>query len=67
VDTCREMVGLLFQNRLRRQQTLDPRLSGATNASACESDQELITEAIRPGRNAMAICGHLIDDHGFTA
>jgi hypothetical protein len=39
----------------------------APSASACEPYRELITEALRRGRNAMAIWQDLVDDHGFTA
>ena len=36
-------------------------------ASACEPYRELIAEAVRRGRNAVAIYQDLVDDHGFTA
>jgi transposase len=39
----------------------------APSASACEPYRELISEALRRGRNAMAIWQDLVDDHGFTA
>src|SRR6186997_2650125 len=39
----------------------------APSASACEPYRELIIEALRRGRNAMAIWQDLVDDHGFTA
>jgi hypothetical protein len=39
----------------------------APSASACEPYRELIAEALRRGRNAMAIWQDLVDDHGFTA
>ena len=39
----------------------------APSASACEPYRELIIEALRHGRNAMAIWQDLVDDHGFTA
>jgi transposase len=39
----------------------------APSASACEPYRELILEALRRGRNAMAIWQDLVDDHGFTA
>jgi hypothetical protein len=39
----------------------------APTASACEPYRELITEALQRGRNAMAICQDLVDDHGFAA
>jgi transposase len=45
-----------------------PRLPGrAPNGSACEPFRELIEEALRRGRNAMAIYQDLVDDHGFQA
>ena len=44
-----------------------PRPSRAPSASACEPYRELITEALRRGRNAMAIWQDLVDDHGFVA
>jgi transposase len=44
-----------------------PRPSRAPSASACEPYRELITEALRLGRNARAIWQDLVDDHGFTA
>src|SRR5262245_34945707 len=39
----------------------------APSASACEPYRELIGEALRRGRNAMAIWQDLVDDHGFSA
>jgi len=39
----------------------------APSASACEPYRELIIEALRRGRNAMAIWQDLVDDHGFIA
>ncbi len=36
-------------------------------ASACEPYRDLIEEALRRGRNAMAIWQDLVDDHGFQA
>ena len=36
-------------------------------ASACEPYRELIERALRQGRNAMAICQYLVDDHAFPA
>src|SRR5262245_27541146 len=39
----------------------------APRASACEPYRELIADALRHDRNAMAICQDLVDDHGFTA
>jgi len=39
----------------------------APSASACEPYRELITEALRHGRNAVAIWQDLVDDHGFPA
>jgi transposase len=39
----------------------------APSASACEPYRELIIEALRRGRNAVAIWQDLVDDHGFTA
>lgn len=36
-------------------------------ASACESYRELIVDAVRRGRNAVAIYQDLVEDHGFTA
>ena len=45
-----------------------PRVPGrAPNGSACEPFRELIDEAVRRGRNAMAIYQDLVDDHGFQA
>lgn len=45
-----------------------PRWPGrAPNGSACEPFRELIEEAVRRGRNAMAIYQDLVDDHGFQA
>jgi transposase len=44
-----------------------PRPGRAPSASACEPHRELIIEALRRGRNAMAIWQDLVDDHGFTA
>jgi transposase len=44
-----------------------PRPSRAPSASACEPYRELIVEALRRGRNAMAIWQDLVDDHGFPA
>ena len=44
-----------------------PRPGRAPSTSACEPYRELITEALRRGRNAMAIWQDLVDDHGFTA
>jgi transposase len=41
--------------------------SRAPSASACEPYRELIAEALGRGRNAMAICQDLVDDHGFSA
>jgi transposase len=38
----------------------------APSASACEPHRELIGDAVRRGRNAMAIWQDLVDDHGFT-
>ena len=37
----------------------------APTASACEPYRELIVEAVRRGRNAMAIWQDLVDQHGF--
>src|SRR4029079_11640460 len=39
----------------------------APSASACEPYRELISEALRRGRNAMAIWQDLVDDAGFAA
>ena len=39
----------------------------APRASACEPYRDLIDEALRRGRNAMAIWQDLVDDHGFGA
>jgi transposase len=39
--------------------------SRAPSASACEPYRELIVEAVRRGRNAMAIWQDLVDAHGF--
>lgn len=44
-----------------------PRPGRAPTASACEPYRELIAEALRRGRNAMALWQDLVDDHGFTA
>jgi transposase len=44
-----------------------PRPGRAPSASACEPYRELITDALRRGRNAMAIWQDLVEDHGFTA
>jgi transposase len=44
-----------------------PRPSRAPSASACEPYRELIADALRLGRNAMAIWQDLVEDHGFTA
>src|SRR5262249_25045799 len=41
-----------------------PRPGRAPSASACEPYRELISDALRHGRNAMAICQDLVDDHG---
>ncbi len=41
--------------------------SRAPSASACEPYRALIVEAVRRGRNAMAIWQDLVDDHGFAA
>jgi transposase len=41
------------------------RPSRAPTASACEPYRELILEAVRRGRNAMAIWQDLVDQHGF--
>ena len=38
----------------------------APQASACEPYRELIVDAVRRGRNAMAIWQDLVDDHGFS-
>lgn len=39
----------------------------APSASACEPYRELIADAVRRGRHAMAIWQELVDDHGFPA
>jgi transposase len=39
----------------------------APSASACEPYRDVIVEALRRGRNAMAIYQDLVDDHGFRA
>ncbi len=39
----------------------------APSASACEPYRELIADALRRGRNAVAIWQDLVDDHGFAA
>ena len=39
----------------------------APTASACEPYRELIVDAVRRGRNAVAIWQDLVDDHGFAA
>jgi len=44
-----------------------PRPGRAPSASTCEPYRALIIEALRRGRNAMAIWQDLVDDHGFTA
>jgi transposase len=44
-----------------------PRQGRAPSTSACEPYRELIVEALRRGRNAMAIWQDLVDDHGFAA
>ncbi len=44
-----------------------PHPGRAPSASACEPYRELIVDALRRGRNAMAIWQDLVDDHGFTA
>ncbi len=44
-----------------------PRPGRAPRASACAPYRELIIDALRRGRNAMAIWQDLVDDHGFTA
>jgi transposase len=44
-----------------------PKPGRAPSASACEPYRELIVEALRRGRNAVAIWQDLVDDHGFTA
>ncbi len=44
-----------------------PAPTRAPSASACESYRELIVEALRRGRNAVAIWQDLVDDHGFSA
>ncbi|HEX3061605.1 MAG TPA: IS21 family transposase [Usitatibacter sp.] len=43
------------------------RPSRAPTASACEPYRELIVDAVRRGRNAMAIWQDLVDGHGFAA
>ena len=44
-----------------------PRPGRAPSASACEPYREVIEEALKRGRNAVAIWQDLVDDHGFTA
>src|SRR5579872_6941078 len=44
-----------------------PPSSRAPGASACEPYRALIVDAVRRGRNAMAIWQDLVDDHGFPA
>jgi transposase len=44
-----------------------PRPGRAPSASACEPYRELIADALRVGRNAMAIWQDLVTDHGFAA
>jgi transposase len=39
----------------------------APSASACEPYRPFILDAVRRGRNAMAIWQDLVDDHGFSA
>lgn len=43
-----------------------PRPGRAPSASACEPHRDLIVEAVRRGRNAMAIWQDLVEDHGFS-
>jgi transposase len=43
-----------------------PRPGRAPSASACEPYRELIVEALRRGRNAMAIWQDLVDGYGFA-
>ena len=43
-----------------------PRPGRTPSASACEPYRELIIEALRRGRNAMAIWQDLVDDHRFA-
>ena len=44
-----------------------PRPGRAPSVSACEPYRDLIVEALRRGRNAMAIWQDLVDDRGSTA
>jgi transposase len=44
-----------------------PRPGRAPSASACELHREFIVEALKLGRNAVAIWQDLVTDHGFTA
>ena len=46
---------------------VSPKPGRAPSASACEPHRELIVDAVRRGRNAVAIWQDLVDDHGFTA
>jgi len=46
--------------------TAPPTPGRAPTASACEPYRELIIEAVRRGRNAMAIWQDLVDGYGFT-
>jgi len=39
----------------------------APSASACEPYRELIVDAVRRGRNAMAVWQDLVDEHGFAS
>jgi transposase len=51
-----------------KQSDPGPKLPGrAPNGSASEPFRELIEDALRRGRNAMAIYQDLVDDHGFQA
>src|SRR3989442_9503523 len=42
-----------------------PAPTRAPSASACEPYRDLIAEALRCGRNAVALWQDLVDDHGF--
>ena len=48
-------------------ETAEVRPGRAPSASACEPYREVIEDAVKRGRNAMAIWQDLVDDHGFTA
>lgn len=49
------------------ESTAQPPPADAPSASACEPYRALIVDAVRRGRNAVAIWQDLVDDHGFPA